>query len=77
MFLAERRNQLFQPKRSYYFWKTIKTLEANDCITIKDGKRKEFKLTTFGQCMASIILKHPKGNEKLRKYAYTVEFWLL
>ena len=77
LFVAEKRDCVFAYRPTTYFFRAIELLEKNDCLRVKDGARKSFKLTVFGKCMASIIMKHPKGEPKLRKLANDVEMYLI
>ena len=75
MLIAERTDQPLKIARTTYFIRTMAILAENDCIIIINNKRKVFKLTEFGRMMASYNLKHSKTDEKLRKYAYTYEWF--
>lgn len=60
-----------------YWFKTVKLLEEGDHLKVISTHPNQYELSTFGECMASMIAKHPKTNPKWLKYAKTVEMYLL
>lgn len=66
--------------RTAQFYRVMSLLKENDLIiSIPDKnnrKAKQYRLTVFGQAMASLVAKHTK-TEGYKKYAFVVEMLLL
>lgn len=74
LLVAERTKGKFNEQKTAYYYKIIRLLEKNDCITINSNG---IELTIFGRAISSIFIKHPKADPKFLKYAYDVEMFLL
>jgi len=65
--------------KSSQFYRVMRLLKENELIIIKpvdNSQRKTYKLTVFGEAMASLIAKHTK-TEGYKEYAFTVEMYLV
>lgn len=60
------------------YYRTMKLLRENDLIEIeKNGNSKNYKLTIYGRVIASFIAKHTKTEVLYKRFAYTVESYLV
>lgn len=73
---AKRTGGTFRRGNSY-FYKTMRSLERNDYAKIVSKSPLTFEITVLGMCLASLIAKHDKTVPGFKKYAGTVEMYLL
>lgn len=76
MLKAKQTNGVFKQNRSY-FYRTMRLLEQNGAVRVRNSDPLEFELTVFGECLASFIAKHSNTPLKWRRYSHTVEMYLL
>jgi len=73
---AKQTGGYFKQPRSYYY-KTMKLLQLGDHIDVVNTDPLEFELNILGECIASLVAKHPTTPKTWLKYAHTVEMYLL